>query len=785
MFQDNSVVVTSNQIKNKLLINISKDSNLLNIKFMNKQEFIKNLVFDYNEKTIYYLMNKYDLKYENALELINNMYYIKDVKNKKIKFLFELKQELIENNLLIINNYFKDNLKNKKIYIYNIIITKEEKELFSIFDPIYINNESHYKINKIYALENINQEISFVAEKISKLIIDGIDINNIKLTNITKEYHNSLKRIFSYYNIKVNIPNKAKLINTKIVEMFLNLLESDISITLSKLEEHFDFDNENNLNILNKIIDILNKYTWTNDYISIKDMLIYDFNNTLCEEKNYNNAVEIIDLKNSLIENEYIFLMNFNKNSIPIIYNDNDYLSDEEKQLLNINTSIELNKIEKEFLFNKMNSIKNLTITYKEKDSKGECYKSNLLDKEEIEIVKERVDISLYSNRNNKYLLTNYLDYYMKDRVLNNNLSKLYKKYNINYLSYDNKYKKIQPYKLEKYLNKGLTLSYSSLDNYYRCSFRYYLESILKISDYEETYMTYIGSLFHYILSKCFDDSFSFDKEYSDYLSLHPINFNHKEQFFLMKLKADLLFIIETIKKQYKHNSLDKTLYEEKIEIDKSRNIKIKFVGIIDKLLYKEEQERTLAVIIDYKTGTPDINLNNMIYGIGMQLPIYLYLSKNSKLKNVKILGFYLQKLLHSEIRYDKNKTYIKQKEDNLKLTGYSIDNEELLSIFDNSYTDSEVIKSLKVGNGGFYAYSKTLNENMIEKINNLVNVKIDEAIDNILDCNFDINPKIIANKNLGCEFCNYKDVCFKKEKDNTYLNEYKDLEFLRGEEND
>lgn len=785
MFQDNSVVITSNQIKNKLLINISKDSNLLNIKFMNKQEFIKNLVFDYNEKTIYYLMNKYDLKYENALELINNMYYIKDVKNKKIKFLFELKQELIENNLLIINNYFKDNLKNKKIYIYNIIITKEEKELFSIFDPIYINNESHYKINKIYALENINQEISFVAENISKLIIDGIDINNIKLTNITKEYHNSLKRIFSYYNIKVNIPNKAKLINTKIVEMFLNLLESDISITLSKLEEHFDFDNENNLNILNKIIDILNKYTWTNDYISIKDMLIYDFNNTLCEEKNYNNAVEIIDLKNSLIENEYIFLMNFNKNSIPIIYNDNDYLSDEEKQLLNINTSIELNKIEKEFLFNKMNSIKNLTITYKEKDSKGECYKSNLLDKEEIEIVKERVDISLYSNRNNKYLLTNYLDYYMKDRVLNNNLSKLYKKYNINYLSYDNKYKKIQPYKLEKYLNKGLTLSYSSLDNYYRCSFRYYLESILKISDYEETYMTYIGSLFHYILSKCFDDSFSFDKEYSDYLSLHPINFNHKEEFFLMKLKADLLFIIETIKKQYKHNSLDKTLYEEKIEIDKSRNIKIKFVGIIDKLLYKEEQERTLAVIIDYKTGTPDINLNNMIYGIGMQLPIYLYLSKNSKLKNVKILGFYLQKLLHSEIRYDKNKTYIKQKEDNLKLTGYSIDNEELLSIFDNSYTDSEVIKSLKVGNGGFYAYSKTLNENMIEKINNLVNVKIDEAIDNILDCNFDINPKIIANKNLGCEFCNYKDVCFKKEKDNTYLNEYKDLEFLRGEEND
>ena len=38
-------------------------------------------------------------------------------------------------------------------------------------------------------------------------------------------------------------------------------------------------------------------------------------------------------------------------------------------------------------------------------------------------------------------------------------------------------------------------------------------------------------------------------------------------------------------------------------------------------------------------------------YGIGMQLPVYLYLAKNSnKLSNVKVAGFYLQKVLNNEV---------------------------------------------------------------------------------------------------------------------------------------
>ena len=59
-------------------------------------------------------------------------------------------------------------------------------------------------------------------------------------------------------------------------------------------------------------------------------------------------------------------------------------------------------------------------------------------------------------------------------------------------------------------------------------------------------------------------------------------------------------------------------------------------MGVIDKVLYKEEDNTTYLVVVDYKTGSTNINLKNMEYGLGLQLPIYLYLSNKMELKNIK-----------------------------------------------------------------------------------------------------------------------------------------------------
>ena len=49
----------------------------------------------------------------------------------------------------------------------------------------------------------------------------------------------------------------------------------------------------------------------------------------------------------------------------------------------------------------------------------------------------------------------------------------------------------------------------------------------------------------------------------------------------------------------------------------------------------------------------------------------------------------------------------------------------------------------------------------IIDSLPKNVKSKINEASDNILNGKFDINPKEIDNKNIGCDFCKYKDICY------------------------
>ena len=194
------------------------------------------------------------------------------------------------------------------------------------------------------------------------------------------------------------------------------------------------------------------------------------------------------------------------------------------------------------------------------------------------------------------------------------------------------------------------------------------------------------------------------------------------------------------------------------------------------------QQEDKIA-IIDYKTGATNLNLNNIIYGLDLQLPIYIYLAKH-KFKQAKLIGFYLQKILNTEITKDTKTTYLKQKEENLKLQGYSTTDESRLKEFDPNYENSTMIKGMKKTSKGI-STKKVLNDEQIEMINSITKEKIENAIQNILNANFKINPKKIGMNNVGCMYCKFRDICFRQEEDIEILTEHKNLDFLGGEEND
>ena len=766
---NNKIVVLNDYAKKSFIKKIDK---LINVKVITLSELKRKYYFDYDNKAIYFVSNKYNCIPEIAKIYIENIYYLKDIDDEKINFLKEIKSDLDTNNLLTYNNLFKEFLKGKEIVLYNLkYVNKFYKNIFKELEEyskvtIY-NDEDNSTVKELYKANNSEEEIAFVCSKITKLIKSGVNINNIKLANVKSDYEFIIRKTFKLFNIPINLPSFETIKSTSLVIKFKELYDSDIYETIEKLKEFINTKEEND--IFKSIINIVNNYLWANDFMLVKDMVFNDIDNIKTPREKLKNAVEVIEFKKELVsDNDYVFLIGYNEGVIPINYKDEDYLSDAIKEKLDLSTSFELNENAMNETKDNIRNIKNLIVTYPNHNLSSEIYISSSYEKDLFE--EKELNISFNeSNDYNKLKLVSEKDENSKFGTITDNLLKLSSHYkDMKYNSYDNKYKAIDKSKIKDFFKDGLTLSYTSINDYYMCSFRYYLDYILKINKFEDTFEATVGSIFHKILSMCFDQDIDIIRTYETEIENSNYEFNESEKFFLSILKDELVLIIETIKNQLSYTQLTNSMYEKKIVIDVDKDLQIRFKGFVDKILYNEFNGKTVVAIIDYKTGNPNLNINNTIYGLEMQLPVYIYLIKN-EIKDVKIGGFYLQKILN-------NTTDKEKRLDSLKLQGYTNSDLDYIDKVDSSFNDSKVIKSLRTSSKGFYYYSKMINDEEIDILYNVVDSKIKEASKDILDSKFDINPKEMNNENIGCSFCKYKDICFMKPKDTVTLKEIKNI---------
>ena len=740
--KNNSIVICSNSIKKDILIN---NNILKNIKFITINEFINNYYGTYKIDAIHYIMNKYNFNYDVTIEYLNNIFY-------DYEALKDLYYDLECNDLLIFNDRFKNDLNNKNIYVigyYNL--DKYVINTLNELNAIFINDEDNKYIHDIYEFDSIDDEIDYVARH----IIDNHknNLNDVYLVNVNSDYYNVLKRIFNMYHININLNEKNSIYSIKEVQDFIKYLKSNNKINVDII---------NNIDIKNKVIDLLNKYNINKIDKYYINIIENELKKIYLDNELIDNAVNIIDFEDIYLKDKYYYILSFNQGFVPKVFNDDKLIKDTYRKNINLNTSFDNYINYKNMIINKLNNYRNIIITYKLKDDYKEFIKSPLIDELNLNVIKEYKKEYKYSNRYNKLELSKMLDNYIKFNIEDINLKDLYKTYkDINYLTYDNTFKGINYSLLKEYKNKGINISYSSMDIFYKCQFRYYINNILCLDDFEDTFQTLIGKLFHYCLSKMYDDNFDLKNTYNDYLKDKVLS--NKELFYLDKLYMDLESIINIIRMQDRHSKFDEVLTEKNIEFPYDDELNISIKGFIDKIKIFRENNNVYVSIIDYKTGSISSSLDNINDGLNMQLPMYIYLIKRG-MNNANVVGFYLQKILNNK-KID-SKDDQEDLRSSLKLIGYTIDNEELIEKFDDTYINSDVIKSMKITKNGFSSNAKLISEEEINKVSIIVEDNINNMIKSIKDGDFKINPKRIDNELIGCKYCKFKDLCFKKEED-------------------
>ncbi len=88
--------------------------------------------------------------------------------------------------------------------------------------------------------------------------------------------------------------------------------------------------------------------------------------------------------------------------------------------------------------------------------------------------------------------------------------------------------------------------------------------------------------------------------------------------------------LIEIINENNLKSQFENTYFEQKFEIQKENDLNITIKGFVDKILTFNDGENTYVVVIDYKTGGMHNDFKKVVYGLDMQLLMYLYLIKNT-----------------------------------------------------------------------------------------------------------------------------------------------------------
>lgn len=759
-YLDDALVICPTAFKNHILKKVSKKGAFLNNKFMSLEEFLKDYFFDYDFKAVKYFVDKYKMKIDVAKTYLNNLYFIEDKNydNEKLDPLVNYKKELTEKGLLIENPLFADYLKKwKKILVvgygrldkfYRDIFAKLKAE---IFEFNYVEKEFEY-----HSFDTMEKEVHYLYDRIYQLLDNKVDINNIYVMNAGSCYESYFNRYNEYFHFKIEEKNENSFSSLTIVKDFIKILKEKDQSAIND----FIARNSNSKHI-GTIVSIINKYVQIEEY---SDLIIDELNNTKVKNESYTNIVRKVNLLEPFEEDDHVFLVGFN-DSCPALSVDTDYITDDIKNLVGLSNTEEKNVIKKENVLNYLSNINNLYLSYCENSLMDNFKPSVLMEKIKLKENNDKAAGFNYSDKLNRYSFSKKLDQFSKYNFKDENLERLYSTYKENnYRKYEHSYKQIN-----RQIDEALNLSYSQVDNYFRCPFKYFIERKLKINDETSQFHMQLGNVFHEVLKEVFENDINDEKKINDLIDstieevISKQQYTESEKFFTRSLKQELLKDIEIIRKQHQKIGFDNYEYEKEVKVQMTENVEFK--GIIDKLIHQKIDEERLIVVVDYKTGAEEFKEDKVEAGLSLQLPSYLYLaSQIFKDEDKKYAGFYIQHLINTDTKYDGKKTVEEKKIDSMKLDGKSNGDDNLKNIqaFDSDCQNSEFIKALKTKDNKISG-KRGMSNVQIENLINLTESKIREAATSILQREFSISP---YDYDEACKYCTYSDICYKKNSD-------------------
>lgn len=739
---------------------------------LTKEQWFKEMVIDIDEAlAIPYLILHHDLSLSMAKTIIQSCTFIPmPSPNTTLQNLYDIYQELMSLGAIKKHTISHLKYKHKRIGVYGY--HKDDRQLQSLFSLLeleitWLSLPVAPTLNPVIAYTSLDQEVSAFFNQVATLLKKDVDLNNILLLTPSPDYHLPLIRQSYYFKIPIQLNVEPSFFTYPIAQAFLSSLP--IENSLDEVYHSLHAFPEEQLSFLKRLVDSTAKEI-TESFIFksfIKDVFLSSY---LPSEK-YVSAIRVVDACIALPQ-EHLFILGFNQGSFPKIIKDNRYLSDAIKSELRQPTTVLENALSFSLLEAMVQQSNQIHISFRTLASDKVLLPSSLVHtlhlkvkyaEESLQTVDYSQALGLFSYASKLEALTRYHQF-----------DPLLQAYKEEYLPkmplpYDPSFKGLP--KLSE--DTPLSLSYSSINNFYQCQFKYYLSSILKLEVKQNPYYMNLGRLTHQIFERIVDDLSDFDSIFTEVLqSLFPLT--SKEKTLFTNLKPTIYKVIEFNLIHKKRMKLSTIEAERSFEITLDTYTKLK--GTIDKVVVtQDDSKKTYASLIDYKSGLESFKPNHVQFGLSLQLPIYaLLMERHLAYEGIEVIGIYIQHIMNTDLSVKNFDIDGQPFSASLKLDGIFVDDQEALKTFDPSIITDDTslfVRTLRVKADGTLGGGKRLyTKEAMKDLSTQAHHHLIHASTEIRHQAFTINPKQVA-KDLVCKQCPFQDICYRRQQDIIHLN--------------
>lgn len=371
-------------------------------------------------------------------------------------------------------------------------------------------------------------------------------------------------------------------------------------------------------------------------------------------------------------------------------------------------------------------------------------------------------------------------------------------------LRYTNYPKELKAENVDKLYGNKLNFTVTRLENYTQCPFSYFIKYGIKAKERKEYKLETpdLGSLMHEVIDgfsrelvasskdwKDVDEAYT-DKKVEEIMNqallnkANPIlNSTTRYKYISTKVKRVIKTSVNTIKAQLEVGEFIPKFTELQfgenqvmppvvLSLDNGKTVSLN--GKIDRVdVYHDELTNENYIrIIDYKSSEKDLSLDDIYYGLQMQLLLYLdVVLKNSKaiMDGAAVPGamlyFKLEKPLINTPIDTEDEELKKKIMAMLKLKGILLADAKIIRAMDGQMSGVSLVIPAKSDSKtqevkpASQQEDRFITREQFKKIRDYMNDKIKEISKELLDGNISITPYKKDNK-VACTYCKYKSIC-------------------------